>query len=239
MRVLMILGLSLFSLLARADEHELLYQLAGWSQQREHFNVALDQARQKYRSSLPQPVYQQLDATARRRFEPQLLQQRMIAGLRQQLPDPLEAIRFFDSPTGKAVVAAEVQASAPAEVSKYPNGLPVIAVSPARQALIDRLARALPAREAGVEMSMAIGSLAVESFGGLLAGLGGDPQQLLEDQRRQITARVEKDMPVTLRWIYRNLDDARLASFVQFAESEQGSRYYQAAIRALRQALAG
>ena len=35
-------------------------------------------------------------------------------------------------------------------------------------------------------MGMAVGSLAAESFGGLLGGLGGDPQQMLEGQRQQM-----------------------------------------------------
>lgn len=239
MRLLLPLILCLCSLLARADEHELLYQLAGWGGQRQHFSSAIDQARQKYRSSLPPALFQQLDATAQRRFEPQAMRQRMLDGLRQQLPDPLAAIRFFDGPTGRAVVAAELAASDPAEVSRQRGGVPLIEVSPARQALLERLARALPAREAGVEMGMAVSSLAAESLGGLLGGLGADPAMLLEGQRQQLAARIEKDLPLTLRWVYRKLSDAQLAEFVAFAESDQGGLYYQAAIRALRQALAG
>lgn len=240
MRVLIALSLCLLSLLARAGEHERLYQLAGWPQQRQHFAASVDAARQQYRNSLPPAIFQSLDATSQRRFEPQGMQLRALNGLRTQLADPQPAIRFFSSPTGQAVVRAELQASDPAEVRRHPNGLPVIAVSPARQALLDRLARALPAREAGVEMGMALTSLASESLGGLLPGLlGGNQQQMLDSQRQQLAERVQRDLPTSLRYVYRSLSDAQLAEFTRFAESADGNRYYRAAIVALRQALAG
>lgn len=239
MRILIALTLGLCSLLARAADHEQLYQLAGWPQQRQHFAASLELARQQYRNSLPPAIFQSLDATSQRRFNGPGMDQRALASLRQLLSDPQPALRFFAGPTGQAVVRAEVQASDPAEVRRHPNGLPVIAVSPARQALLDRLARALPAREAGVEMGMALTSLASESLGGLLPGLLGDPQQMLDSQRQQMAQRIQRDLPTSLRYVYRSLSDAQLAEFTRFAESADGNRYYRAAIVALRQALAG
>ncbi len=40
MRVLIALALSLVSLFSHADEHDLLYELAGWPQQRENFGYS-------------------------------------------------------------------------------------------------------------------------------------------------------------------------------------------------------
>ena len=60
MRVLIAVALSLVSLFSQADEHDLLYDLAGWPQQREHFSAALVGAQQRYQGSLPPGVYQAL-----------------------------------------------------------------------------------------------------------------------------------------------------------------------------------
>ena len=58
-------------------------------------------------------------------------------------------------------------------------------------------------------------------------------------QRQQLAERVQRDLPTSLRYVYRSLSDAQLAEFTRFAESADGNRYYRAAIVALRQALAG
>ena len=38
---------------AWADGHDQLYKVAGWAEQRAHFNDALSAAQQRYRNSLP------------------------------------------------------------------------------------------------------------------------------------------------------------------------------------------
>lgn len=60
MRVLFVLLLIGLSLPTLADDYLRLYQAAGWPQQREHFNQALDAAQQRYRSTLPPAVFQAL-----------------------------------------------------------------------------------------------------------------------------------------------------------------------------------
>lgn len=66
----------LFSLLmfcvlpAWADSYDQLYKVAGWPEQRAHFNDALNAAQQRYQSSLPPAVFQALVNNSNQRFAP-------------------------------------------------------------------------------------------------------------------------------------------------------------------------
>src|SRR3546814_21147456 len=65
----------LFSLLmfcalpAWADSYDQLYKVAGWPEQRAHFNDALNAAQQRYQSSLPPAVFQALVDNSNQRSE--------------------------------------------------------------------------------------------------------------------------------------------------------------------------
>lgn len=243
MRVLIALAFCLVSLLSRADEHDLLYELAGWPQQREHFGAALAAAQQRYQASLPPAVYQTLVDNSDRRFDPQAMDRRALASLRRDLPDPLAAIRFFDSPLGRAVVEREVRATAPAELNRHAEGLPQMDATPARRALVQRLAQALPAREAGAEVSLALAGVAADSLSQMLPGLSdmllgnGNPQELLGGQRTRVMQQIDGRLENTLLYVYQGLDDAQLAEYATFAESTEGQLYYRAALQAIRAGL--
>lgn len=244
MRVLIALALCVVSLLSRADEQDLLYELAGWPQQREHFSAALVNAQQRYRNSLPPAVFQTLVDNSNRRFAPQAIDQRALASLRQGLPDPLPAIRFFDSPLGRAVVQREVMATSPAELGRHANGLPQVNASAARRALVQRLGKALPAREAGAEVSLALAGVAADSLSQMLPGLSGllgngTPQDMLSGQRERLMQQIDSQLENTLLYVYRDLSDAQLAEYLAFAESVEGQVYYRAALQAIRAGLQG
>ena len=72
----------LFSLLmfcvlpAWADGYDQLYKIAGWPEQRAHFNDALSAAQQRYQNSLPPAVFQALVNNSNQRFAPQAMDQR-------------------------------------------------------------------------------------------------------------------------------------------------------------------
>jgi len=109
-----------------------------------------------------------------------------------------------------------------------------------RQLLIRHLAQALPAAEAGAEVSLALAGVAADSLSQMIPGLlgGGQAQGLLDSQRERLQQQVESDLDNTLLFIYRDLSDAELEQFVEFAQSEAGQRYYRAALQALRAGLA-
>lgn len=240
MRALSLLLLLIVSLPSLAEPHIQLYQAAGWPEQRAHFNDALSAAQERYRSTLPPAVFQALVANSNQRFDPLAIDQRAQQRLRESLADPAPALQFFQSPLGRKVVAAEVQATRRDQLTQYANGLPRSEASATRRLLIRHLAQALPAEEAGAEVSLALAGVAADSLSQMIPGLfGGDAAHtLLNSQRQRLKEQIGADIDNTLLHVYRELSDPELEEFVDFAQSENGKAYYQAALAALRAGLA-
>jgi hypothetical protein len=225
---------------AWADSYDQLYKLAGWAEQRAHFNDALKAAQQRYQNSLPTGVFQALVSNSNQRFAPQAMDQRAEAGLRKNLTDPEPALAFFQSPLGRKVVAAELLATRSDQLARNAHGLPHIGTSATRALLIRHLAQALPAREAGAEVSLAIAGVAADSLSSMIPGLmgGGQATGMLDGQRERLMEQIGSDLDNTLVYVYRDLSDPELEEFVTFAESPAGKHYYQAALAAVRAGLA-
>ena len=111
MRPCLLFVLTLLSLPAFADTLQELYQTAGWPKQRSHFSDALQAAQQRYQTSLPPALYETLLNNSNRRFAAEGMEQRAEAALRSNLDDPKPALTFFQSATGRKVIAAELQLS--------------------------------------------------------------------------------------------------------------------------------
>lgn len=95
MRRLFLSLLIFCSLPAWADNLDDLFKVAGWSDQRAHFNDALNAAQERYRSNLPPAVYQALVTNSSQRFNPQAMDKRAKDQMRKNLPDPAPALAFF------------------------------------------------------------------------------------------------------------------------------------------------
>ncbi|AZE75537.1 hypothetical protein C4K00_5356 [Pseudomonas synxantha] len=240
MRRLLFSVLMLCVLPAWADGYDQLYKVAGWAEQRAHFNDALSAAQQRYRNSLPPAVYQALVDNSNKRFGAQAMDQRAEAQLRKHLPDPKPALAFFQSPLGRKIVAAELLATRRDQLAKNAQGLPKIQAEATRNLIIGHLAQALPAREAGAEVSLAIAGVAADSLSQMIPGLlgGGQAQGMLNGQRERLMQQIDKDLNNTLLYVYRDLSDPELEEFATFAESPEGKAYYQAALAAIRAGLA-
>lgn len=240
MRLLLALLLFGLALPTLADDHLRLYQAAGWPQQREHFNQALDAAQQRYRSSLPPAVYQALVDNSNRRFAAAAIDRRALHSLRMQLADPQPALDFFQSELGRKVVAAERLATRSDQLARYAGGLPRSEAAATRRLLVRHLAQALPAKEAGAEVGLALAGVAADSLSQMLPGLlgGAQAQSLLDGQRQRLMAQIDADLDNTLLHVYRELSDPELEQFVEFTQSADGQAYYQAALEALRAGLA-
>lgn len=236
----------LFSLLmfcalpAWADSHDQLYKVAGWPEQRAHFNDALSAAQQRYQNSLPPAVYQALVDNSNQRFAPQAVDRRAEEQLRRHLANPAPALAFFQSPLGRKIVAAELLATRRDQLAKNAQGLPKMQVSDNRQLIIGHLAQALPAKEAGAEVSLAIAGVAADSLSQMIPGLlgGGQAQGMLNGQRQRLMQQIGNDLNNTLLYVYRDLSDPELEEFASFAESAEGQAYYKAALAAIRAGLA-
>src|SRR5699024_1714839 len=109
-----------------------------------------------------------------------------------------------------------------------------------RRLLIRHLANALPASQAGAEVTLALGSVAADSLSQMLPGLMGSGQAnaLLDTQRQRLIKQIDADIDNTLLNVYQDLSDAELEELVNFAQSTEGQAYYQAALKTLRASLA-
>lgn len=240
MRALLACVLFAFSVASQADVHRELYETAGWPDQRANFSDALTAAQQRYKNTLPAAVYQTLVTNSNRRFAADAIDRRAQQTLRQHVDEPQSVLDFFQSPLGRKVVSAEVLAGRREQIARYENGLPRIDAGSNRQLLIRHLAQALPASEAGAEVSLALAGVAADSLSQMIPGiLGGQQAQgLLNSQRQRLMQQIEADLDNTLLYVYRDLSDAELEEFVEFAQSNAGKDYYQAALEALRAGLA-
>ncbi|WP_062379363.1 DUF2059 domain-containing protein [Pseudomonas abietaniphila] len=240
MRRLFFLMLMFCTMPAWADGHDQLYKVAGWPEQRAHFNDALKAAQQRYKNSLPPAVFDALVNNSNQRFAPQAMDQRAEQKLRQTLQDPNPALQFFQSPLGRKIVNAELTATRPDQLAKNAQGLPKMQASDNRLLLIGHLVNALPAKEAGAEVSLAIAGVAADSLSSMIPGLmgGGTTQAMLDGQRERLMKQISNDMSNTLLYVYRDLSDSELDEFSTFAESSEGKAYYQAALAAIRAGLA-
>ena len=240
MRRLFVVLLMFCAMPVWADTYDLLYKAAGWPEQRAHFSDALKAAQQRYQGNLPPAVFQALVNNSNQRFAPQAMDQRAERRLRESLKDPAPALRFFQTPLGRKIVNAELTATRADQLAKHAQGLPIIQAEATRQLLIGHLAQALPAKEAGAEVSLAIAGVAADSLSQMIPGLlgGGQAQGMLEGQRERLMAQISADLNNTLLYVYRDLSDPELEEFSTFAESPEGRAYYQAALAAIRAGLA-
>lgn len=238
LRALLALALLMLGLPVLADDYQRLYQAAGWPEQRAHFNDALHAAQQRYKASLPQALYQALVDNSNNRFAPAQIDARALAGLRSNLANCAPALAFFESPLGRKISAAETLATRHDQLAQYANGLPRQQASAQRRQIIQRLSQALPAREAGAEVSLALAGVAADSLSQMLPGLLGQGNGLLEGQRQNLMQQIGADLDNTLLYVYRSLSDAELQQFADFAESPAGHAYYQAALAGVRAGLA-
>ncbi len=241
MRFLLLTCLLLSSPSIFADAYLELYQKTGWPQQHAHFSSALQQAQLRYQDTLPEAIYQALLNNSNQRFASDAMQERAQHALRQHLANPSPALAFFDSAIGQKVSAAEVAATHPQQLQRHASGLPVMHADATRRLLIRHLANALPASQAGAEVTLALGSVAADSLSQMLPGLMGSGQAnaLLDTQRQRLIKQIDADIDNTLLNVYQDLSDAELEELVNFAQSTEGQAYYQAALKTLRASLAG
>lgn len=159
-------------------------------------------------------MYQALVNNSNQRFQAQAVDRRAQAQLRATLANPAPALAFFQSPLGRKVVAAELKATRKDELAKNAKGLPKIQASDDRLLVIGHLAQALPAREAGAEVSLAIAGVAADSLSSMIPGLfgGGQAQGLLDGQRQRLMNQIGEDLNNTLLYVYRDLSDAEPGS---------------------------
>ncbi len=240
MRRLFLLLMMFCTLPAWADNLDDLFTTAGWPEQRAHFVDALTAAQERYRNNLPPAVYQALVNNSNQRFAPDAMDRRAKEKMRNTLPDPVPALTFSSRRWADGLWLQNCWPPAAISWQSTAQGLPRIEASATRQLLINHLSRALPAREAGAEVTLAIAGVAADSLSSMIPGLlgGGQAQGMLDGQRQRLMEQIAGELDNTLLYVYRDLSDPELEEFVTFAESPDGKAYYLAALAAIRAGLA-
>jgi hypothetical protein len=232
-------SLALIGLPAKAVPTAELYQVSGMAQHQQHFQFALRAAQQRYAQQLPPAVYDTLVRQSNQRFEPQGMHDRAQARLALAMTeaDHRETLSFYNSSLGRRIVAAETRATSPASIVAMQRGLPQHQISPARQALINRLGEVLPALDLGVEVSLSLAGLAAQSANSFLGGLLQIPESTVTGRRDSLRNQMRPDLPETLAHVYRDLSDEDLRGYLTWSESEQGRLFYRTVELAVRDAL--
>ena len=183
--------------------------------------------------TLPPAVFQALVTNSNRRFASHAIDQRAQRAARAS-GRPAAGAGILPVPLGRKIVSAEVLAARREQLARHTDGLPRVTAESNRQLLIRHLAQAIPASEAGAEVSLALAGVAADSLSQMIPGLlgGNQAQNLLSSQRQRMIQQIEADLDNTLLYVYRELSDAELEEYVQFAQSEAGKAYYQAALQA-------
>ena len=162
MRALLTCVLLTFSLASFADTYEELYETAGWTEQRANFADALTAAQQRYKDTLPPAVFQALVTNSNRRFASHAIDQRAQRAARAS-GRPAAGAGILPVPLGRKIVSAEVLAARREQLARHTDGLPRVTAESNRQLLIRHLAQAIPASEAGAEVSLALAGVAADS----------------------------------------------------------------------------
>lgn len=236
MSLLAALALTTMSVRASTDK---LYELSGMATHQTHFQQALTAAQQRYAQQLPRNVYDSLVRQSNQRFAPQGMTDRAQARLALALDQQShrQAVDFYESALGRKIVNIETQATSATSVAAMQRGIPEMNVSTERLDTLRQLSVSLPALELGVEVSMALANLATQSANDLLGGLFQVPGNMVDTRRDTLRGQMQPDLPNTLAYVYRDLSDAQLKQYLQWAQSEAGRNTNRAMELAAKDAL--
>lgn len=236
MSLLAALALTTMNVRASTDQ---LYELSGMATHQTHFQQALTAAQQRYAQQLPRNVYDSLVRQSNQRFAPQGMSDRAQARLALALDQEShrQAVDFYAGALGRKIVNLETQATSATSVAAMQRGIPEMNVSTERLDTLRQLSVSLPALELGVEVSMALANLATQSANDLLGGLFQVPGNMVDTRRDTLRGQMQPDLPNTLAYVYRDLSDAELKQYLQWAQSEAGRNTSRAMELAAKDAL--
>jgi len=233
---------------------EELYTKSGLQKQLDQIplvlQATLEDASQKDTTlrKLPKNINWAIRTLAQKAFAPATLKETILREFRQKLAveDMKAVLTWLDSPLGKRCTQLEEAASTPqaqAEMQQYAAQLQSSPPTRERVEIFRKFDSATKATESGVEMALN-SQIAVTLA--LLAVLPSEQQKSLDD----ITREVEKHKPnieaamrshllVSFLYTYRDLSDAEIRQYIDFAKSAAGSRYQSVGTAALKKALIG
>lgn len=229
---------------AQADE---LMDVSGMSAQVDDIPLMIGMTLQQQQAQLQMPDWQlqTLSDALEAGFDPQPMKSDIRGHLESNLDpaDAEEALAWLESPLGQRATELEGRTGLPAVQQEIMQRLQSGAGEPlseARQALIERFDEATGASEMSVEMVVGIQRGLLTA---ILRAAGAPAEQLdaalgqVAAARAQIQAAVEARNKATFAVVYRDLSDAEMTQYVEFAESESGRAYHQAMLQGFAKAM--
>lgn len=233
---------------------EELYTKSGLQKQLEQvplvLQATLEQASHKDTTlrKLPKNIDWTIRTLAQKAFAPAALRETILREFREKLPveDIKPVLTWLDSPLGKRCTQLEEAASTPqaqAEIQQYAVELQSSPPSKDRVEIFREFDSATKATESGVEM--AVNSQIAVTLA-LMAVLPSEQQKSLDDITREaekhkpkVEAAVRSHLLVSFLYTYRDLADAEIRQYIDFAKSAAGSHYQSVGTAALKKALIG
>ncbi|MAR90289.1 MAG: hypothetical protein SV765_18870 [Pseudomonadota bacterium] len=212
-----------------------LIRLTGLQQQLQYIPQALREtanAPDNPTGSLLKPLLQQLMQV----FDPKEMLAILSTDLLQRLDVStlLDALQWYRSTDGQALVRAQQQAASPAVLEKTTAVLESQqpAISNQRQVLIREMIQASRADAMALDLMVNLQAAFTSGLGNMIAPAQTPDFARLHEQfagtREQLAPQLQHQLLLQQSVALEQLSDATLASFVQFARSGSGQRLFQA-----------
>lgn len=197
-------------------------------------------------NGMPQSVIAEMRGSVKTVFASQRIKETIVTELREKLTigDLKNVLRWLSSPIGRKFTQLEESASTAEkyhEMQRYALQLQKSPPLPARLKIIQQLDSAVKATQTSVEVAMNT-QLAVAIA--VAASLPREQQptydvlvSTIEQSRSQIESTMRAETLVSLLFIYDTVPSAEINRYISFASSPAGTRYHDAAMSGLKQAL--
>jgi hypothetical protein len=197
-------------------------------------------------NQLPRQAKSAISGSVKEAFAAERLKKIIIKEVKESmtLEDIGMVLKWLESPLGKKCTRLEEDASSPkalSEVQKFAAQLQQAPPASNRLDVLRRLDDAVKATETNVEITM---NAQLAMAFAVVKSLPEEQQKSLED----IVAQIEKNRPqveammrsqtlLFALYIYRDLTNAELEKYIQFATSPAGNKYHVATISGFKKAL--
>jgi hypothetical protein len=255
MIIVSLLPISVYAQIQNDAQVQELYVKSGLEKQLEQLPLVIqatfEQASQvdKRVQKLPGNVSSIIKASIQQAFKPASLKETVLTEIRAKLAtqDIKKVLAWLESPLGRKCTQLEEDASTPEALAKMQQYAARIQNSPPsaeRLKIIRKLDSAVKGTEGGVEL--AIDSQVAIALA-TISTLPAEQQRSLESisrefekNRPQLEAMVRAQVLLSFLYTYRNLTDAEIQQYIDFAASPGGSKYHSVTEEALKKAfLAG
>jgi len=195
-------------------------------------------------AALPPPAAERFAVAARRAYDPARRYPEFTAAFTREFPagDAAAVIAWLDSPVGRRVAAAELDALRPEAAAGFRDFLPAaLALPETRKALVrEYLDATMAEAHARLLVVLPLHTFATVLRGAVPSAGSGDP---VEDERRQVELEQQAVgeylalMPASTAYVFRALDDADFRNMLDFCRSAAGAAFIRAYLAGIGAAL--